>query len=252
MARPMHLRGVHVMVPVFSSSSPVVSTRLLPFFVRKGLPIALAATCAAAIVPSAKCQTAVPPILQGVHHEVPTLPPMAAVTVPTPAPAATPDKPLSAFSRSALSLRDSVVALVRAQLGRRYRHGGTSPEHGFDCSGLVKYVMAAFHIDLPRTARLQAKTGAPVPRDTTALQPGDLLTFGHGAVSHIGIYVGDGHFVQASSVAGRVVESRLNRPLVHKVKPWRGARRLFAPDDSTVAPTPQPDPTPAYPADGAG
>jgi cell wall-associated NlpC family hydrolase len=235
MARPMHLRGVHVMVPDICSSSPVVRTRLLVYSVRKGLPIALAATCAAALAQSAEGQqSAIPPILAGAHQTVPSLPAMTVVAVPTPI--ATPDKPLAAFSRSALTLRDSVVALVRAQLGRRYRHGGTSPEHGFDCSGLVKYVMGAFHIDLPRTARMQAKTGAPVPRDTTALQPGDLLTFGHGGVSHIGIYVGDGHFVQASSVAGRVVESRLNRPLVHKVKPWRGARRLFTPDDSTATP----------------
>jgi cell wall-associated NlpC family hydrolase len=221
------------MVLVADSSTPVVRDHLLVHFVRRGLPIVLAAPLVAAIAPWAQGQqTAIPPILAGAHQPVPALPPMAAVSVLMPT--AAPEKPLAAFSRSALSLRDSVVALVRAQLGRRYRHGGTSPEHGFDCSGLVKYVMAAVSIQLPRTARLQAKAGSSVPRDTTELQPGDLVTFGHGSVSHIGIYVGDGRFVQASSAAGRVVESRLNRPLVRRVKPWRGARRVLTPDDSAA------------------
>jgi len=51
--------------------------------------------------------------------------------------------PFAAFSASAMTLRDSLVALARAQVGRRYRLGGTTPERGFDCSGLVQYVMNA-------------------------------------------------------------------------------------------------------------
>jgi cell wall-associated NlpC family hydrolase len=144
-------------------------------------------------------------------------------------------KPLAVFSASALNLRDSVVALVRAQLGKRYVYGGSTPEHGFDCSGLVRYVMGALHIALPRTAKEQARAGAIVPRDSTRLQPGDLVTFGVGKkISHIGIYVGDGHFVQASSAAGRVIESRLDRPIVRRVKPWRGARRVIDSDSTDV------------------
>jgi cell wall-associated NlpC family hydrolase len=223
------------MVPFLCSFSPVVRARL-PVHVRRGLPTALAAALVAAVASSAAGQTnPIPAILAGSQHPTVT----ASDPIPVFDPqidrdAASPDKPFSAFSRSALTLRDSVVALVRAQLGRRYRHGGTTPEHGFDCSGLVKYVMSALSIELPRTARLQARSGFKVPRDTTALQPGDLLTFGNGAVSHIGIYVGDGHFVHASSVAGKVIESRVNRPLVARVKPWRGARRVITPDDSTA------------------
>ena len=142
-------------------------------------------------------------------------------------------KPFAAFSLTASSLRDSLVSLARAQIGRRYRFGGTSPEHGFDCSGLVRYVMSALHVPLPRTAKEQARTGAVVARDTSQLQPGDLVTFGSSRrISHIGIYVGGGHFVQASSKAGRVIETPLNRPLVPGVKPWRGARRVM-PDSAT-------------------
>lgn len=143
-------------------------------------------------------------------------------------------QPFATWSVSATSLRDSLVSVARAQIGKRYRLGGVSPEHGFDCSGLVRYVMAALHISLPRTAREQALAGVTVPRDTKQLQPGDLVMFGSGhRISHVGIYVGDGHFVQASSAAGRVVETPLIRPMVTGVKPWRAARRVMAAADST-------------------
>jgi len=156
---------------------------------------------------------------------------------PVAAPAAAPSdlpRPFAAISATARSLRDSLVALARAQIGRRYRFGGTSPEHGFDCSGLVRYVMSALHVPLPRTAKEQARTGLVVARDTSQLQPGDLVTFGSTRhISHIGIYVGNGRFVQASSKAGRVIETPLFRTLVPGVKPWRGARRVM-PDDSSA------------------
>jgi cell wall-associated NlpC family hydrolase len=146
-------------------------------------------------------------------------------------------RPFAVFSANARSLGDSLVALARAQIGRRYRFGGTTPEHGFDCSGLVRYVLAALHISVPRTAREQARSGMLVERDTSQLQPGDLVTFGSKhRISHIGIYVGGGRFVQASSKAGRVIETPLNRRLVAGVKPWRGARRLV-PADSTLTST---------------
>lgn len=181
-------------------------------------------------------QQSVPPILLGHTATVIDAPPRSPLE---PLAVGATDKPLSAFSISALSLRDSIVALARAQIGRKYKHGGESPRYGFDCSGLVHYVMAALHIDLPRTAKDQAKSGLGLAKDATALKPGDLLTFGYDkkGVSHIGIYVGDGHFVQASSVAGRVIESPLDRPIVRRVKPWRGVRRVLTdadPDSDSV------------------
>jgi cell wall-associated NlpC family hydrolase len=140
------------------------------------------------------------------------------------------------FSASARTLGDSLVVLARAQIGRRYRFGGSSPRHGFDCSGLVRYVMALLHVPIPRTAKEQARTGRFVERDTSQLRPGDLVTFGSSRrISHIGIYVGGGRFVQASSKAGRVIETPLNRRLVPGVKPWRGARRLVSPDSIPVS-----------------
>jgi cell wall-associated NlpC family hydrolase len=145
-----------------------------------------------------------------------------------------PIKALQEMSVSALSLRDSVVAVARAQIGRQYVMGGTTPKRGFDCSGLVQYVLAKLSIDLPRTASAQARTGRAIVRDTTALRPGDLLLFGKASdgVSHIGIYVGNGRYIHASSIAGRVIESPINRPPSPLVKVLQGVRRVLTAADT--------------------
>ena len=139
-----------------------------------------------------------------------------------------PRRPFTAWSESVHSFRDSLVTVARAQVGTRYVLGGTTPR-GFDCSGLVRYVMAALKVELPRTAAQQAQTGLEIDRDKSNLRPGDLLTFGKkgkSGVSHIGIYVGNGRYIHASSVAGRVIESDLSRTGSPLIKAWRGVRRM--------------------------
>jgi cell wall-associated NlpC family hydrolase len=145
-------------------------------------------------------------------------------------------KPFEALSNSARTLRDSVVQMAKAQLGRRYRTGGQAPDKGFDCSGLVRYVLSALNVGLPRTARQQARAGLPLSRDTSELLPGDLLTFGKTkkGVSHVAIYIGEGKYIHASSKAGKVIESSIDRPHSSLIKMWRGARRVLTLDDSTV------------------
>jgi cell wall-associated NlpC family hydrolase len=138
-------------------------------------------------------------------------------------------RPFAALSSTALSMRDSVVAVARAQIGTPYKLGGTTPGRGFDCSGLVRYVLGALKVALPRTAAQQAALGAALPKDTTQLQPGDLLTFGSAKrVTHIGIYVGNGRYVHASTTAGRVIETSLTRTRSPLVRSWRGGRRVLA------------------------
>ena len=138
-------------------------------------------------------------------------------------------KPFAAFSNSAMSLRDSIVAVARAQIGTPYRLGGTTPGRELDCSGLVAYVLSAIKLALPRTAAQQAAVGTDVPRDTMSLRPGDLLTFGKGdRITHIGIYVGNGRYVHASTKAGRVIETSLDRTRSPLVRSWRGGRRVLA------------------------
>ncbi len=141
--------------------------------------------------------------------------------------------PFARFIESADAdvMRDSIVALARAQIGKRYVRGGASPERGFDCSGLVKYVLGLLDISAPRTARLQARIGEAVERDTSELEPGDLLTFGRSkeGASHVAIYVGDGRYVHASVTAGRVIETTFDRRNSSLVRVWRGVRRIFEP-----------------------
>jgi cell wall-associated NlpC family hydrolase len=132
--------------------------------------------------------------------------------------------------------RDStLIALARQQLGRRYLFGGTSPEAGFDCSGFVRYLMRALGVEAPRTAAQMARTGREVPRDPSHLRVGDILTFGSsstGRVSHVGIYIGNGRFIHASTGAGRIVEARLDREPSRLVKAWLGVRRMWDGDSS--------------------
>ncbi|MEO7217284.1 MAG: C40 family peptidase [Gemmatimonadaceae bacterium] len=151
-----------------------------------------------------------------------------AVALATPHVVASP-KPFQRLSQSIHELRDSIVALSQAQLGVKYKRGAESPNKGFDCSGLVQYVMAAFGADLPRTAREQATIGKKIERDIASLKPGDLLTFGHGKrISHIGIYIGDGRYVHAPTPGSRVKVETLAHT---KASWWKGARRVFAFDD---------------------
>ena len=145
--------------------------------------------------------------------------------------------PFTLITRSAGSLLDGLVARARGQLGTRYVYGGADPDNALDCSSFARYVMEALGARLPRTANQQAQVGTAVPRDLTALRPGDLLTFGSGRhTSHVGIYLGEGRFIHASVKSGQVIETTIerNRSLFRR---WQGARRLLAgAADSVSAP----------------
>lgn len=135
--------------------------------------------------------------------------------------------PFAGISASLQTFRDSLVSRARAQIGTRYKLGGTAPERGFDCSGLVRFVAKAFDIKLPRTARQQATMGQAIPKDLAAMKPGDLLTFGRGTkISHIGIYVGEGRFVHASTSQHKVIETSLVGTRSPLIKQWKGVRRM--------------------------
>ena len=98
----------------------------------------------------------------------------------------------------ASSLRNDIVEYAKTFLGVRYVYGCETPK-GFDCSGFVKYVFKNFDIELTRTARSQASGADKISK--SELLPGDLVFFsGRGySVGHVGIYIGDGQFIHASS-----------------------------------------------------
>jgi len=91
----------------------------------------------------------------------------------------------------------SSTALSKAlgKVGAPYRWGATGP-NAFDCSGLVTWAYKGVGVSLPRTSRAMSQVGAPVAKAN--LQPGDLVFF-YRPVSHVGIYIGNGKMVHASS-----------------------------------------------------
>jgi cell wall-associated NlpC family hydrolase len=119
-----------------------------------------------------------------------------------------------------------VVMQALANVGKPYRWGGTSPEDGFDCSGLVAHVYEdAVGIKLPRTSRQMSRRGTRV--DRRHLAAGDLVFFhtSRHAYSHVGIYIGKGRFVHAPSTGSLVrVERMSNRYWATR---YDGARRML-------------------------
>ncbi len=103
----------------------------------------------------------------------------------------------------------TVLQRAFALLGTPYRWGGSSPDNGFDCRGLVGYVFRTIGIDLPRVSRAMANEGTPIT-DRNALTEGDLVFFGkRGRVDHVGIYIGDGKFLHAPRTGRDVTVSTL-------------------------------------------
>lgn len=99
----------------------------------------------------------------------------------------------------------NLLATATAQLGIDYVWGGTTPQSGFDCSGLCMYSYAqALGINLPRTSYTQQYKGVEVSFDE--LRMGDLLFFDGGqGVHHVALYIGDGFYIQAPQ-SGDVVK----------------------------------------------
>ena len=88
--------------------------------------------------------------------------------------------------------------------GWEYTWGGSNPEEGFDCSGLVQWCYGTAGIELPRTSREQFDWCEEISVDE--LKAGDLLFYQNessvGEIGHVAIYIGDGKVYEAGDPIG--------------------------------------------------
>ena len=123
------------------------------------------------------------------------------------------------------ALGEQIVALAKQYLGTPYVLGGNGPS-SFDCSGFTKYIYAQFGYTLNRTATDQLQNGVSVSRDE--LQPGVLVFFKYNTskpVSHVGIYIGNGEFIHASTNRYMVQIDQMNTG--HYANVFVYARRIL-------------------------
>ncbi len=105
-------------------------------------------------------------------------------------------------ARENKSKGQEIVQYAMQFIGTRYQYGGTSLTNGVDCSGFTSQVMKAFGVSVSRSSRDQGNNGVDVSR--SQLMPGDLVFFDtnkkiSGKITHVGIFVGNGKFIHASS-----------------------------------------------------
>ena len=103
-------------------------------------------------------------------------------------------------------------------LGKRYVWGATGP-YTYDCSGFTQKIFRDAGINIPRVSRDQARVGQFV--DYSHLRKGDMVFFDThkkrtGRVTHVGIYLGNGNFIHASSGAKKIVIFNFNEKKFYK------------------------------------
>lgn len=108
------------------------------------------------------------------------------------APAAETKSAAAAVSSHGESVADFAVQFV----GNPYVYGGTSLTNGADCSGFVMSVYKNFGVSLPHSSSADRNVGTDVGGLENA-QPGDIVCY----TGHVGIYIGDGQIVHASTAS---------------------------------------------------
>ena len=120
-----------------------------------------------------------------------------------------------------------MVKTAQDFIGVRYLWGGASSDKGFDCSGLTMTVYQLNGLNLPRQSIKQFEVGSPV--SSSELQKGDLVFFalkGRNRVSHVGVYIGDGQFIHASSRGKKIRIDSLSAAYI--VNKYMGGRNYLS------------------------
>lgn len=125
--------------------------------------------------------------------------------------------------KASSEIGQQIVNEAAKYLGVPYVWGGTTPK-GFDCSGLVQYVLKSLGISISRVSQTQYNEGVPVSKGD--LQPGDLVFFeSNGDVHHIGIYAGNGMMLHAPRTGDVVRFQSMETPYYQSE--YAGARRIY-------------------------
>ncbi|WP_342320867.1 NlpC/P60 family protein [Kosakonia sp. BYX6] len=125
----------------------------------------------------------------------------------------------------------TAMSKLMNQIGKPYHWGGTSPSTGFDCSGLVYYAykdLVKFRI--PRTANEMYHLRDASPVNVAELESGDLVFFrtqGRGTADHVGVYVGNGKFIQSPRSGQDIQVTSLSED--YWQRHYVGARRVVTP-----------------------
>lgn len=121
---------------------------------------------------------------------------------------------------------DQIINLAKQQLGKPYIYGAAGP-NAFDCSGLTSWLYRSFGYTIQRGAAAQTSNGYAVSKAN--LRPGDLVFFSNessgGRVGHVGIYIGDGQIIHASTPQLGVRTDSLNSSWF--IQHYMGARRII-------------------------
>lgn len=141
------------------------------------------------------------------------LPPIDAAPAEAPAPEAV---PLAAVPSPGAGSGEGEIAVQAAltRIGSPYSWGAAGPG-AFDCSGLVMWSFQQAGIFLPHSSQALAAGGQPVSMDD--MRPGDLVTY-YSDASHVGIYIGDGMMVHASTFGTPVRVAPVNNAPIHNVR----------------------------------
>lgn len=116
---------------------------------------------------------------------------------------------------------NEIINTAKSFLGTPYQWGGTSPS-GFDCSGFTQYVLAQNGKSIPRTSQEQFASGQAV--DKSQLQAGDLVFYGNGEATHVGIYEGNNKIIHSPHTGDVVKESDFS---TYWTSAYLGARRYY-------------------------
>ncbi len=128
-------------------------------------------------------------------------------------------------------IQKTAMSKLMNQIGKPYHWGGTSPMTGFDCSGLVYYAykdLVKFRI--PRTANEMYHLRDASPVNVAELESGDLVFFrtqGRGTADHVGVYVGNGKFIQSPRSGQDIQITSLSED--YWQRHYVGARRVVNP-----------------------